>query len=86
VGDDEMAAPGISVEVADVDAVYAKAVEQGLEVAYRLRARNGSATLHASRAERNDRQRPVPPLALSTGPETTSSVIQRRSDWLGRLR
>ena len=37
VGNDDMAAPGISVEVPDVDAVHAKAVEQGLEIAYPLR-------------------------------------------------
>jgi catechol 2,3-dioxygenase-like lactoylglutathione lyase family enzyme len=37
VGDDDPAAPGISVEVADVDAVHARAVEQGLEIAYPLR-------------------------------------------------
>src|ERR687887_2195955 len=37
VGNDDVAAPGISVEVADVDAVHAKAVEQGLEIAYPLR-------------------------------------------------
>jgi uncharacterized glyoxalase superfamily protein PhnB len=37
VGGDDMAAPGISVEVADVDAVHAKAVERGLEIAYPLR-------------------------------------------------
>jgi catechol 2,3-dioxygenase-like lactoylglutathione lyase family enzyme len=37
VGNDDMAAPGISVEVADVDVVHAKAVEQGLEIAYPLR-------------------------------------------------
>jgi uncharacterized glyoxalase superfamily protein PhnB len=37
IGNDDPAAPGISVEVADVDAVYAKAVEQGLEIAYPLR-------------------------------------------------
>ena len=37
VANDDMAAPGISVEVADVDAVHAKAVEQGLEIAYPLR-------------------------------------------------
>ena len=37
IGNDDMAAPGISVEVADVDAVHAKAVEQGLEIAYALR-------------------------------------------------
>ena len=37
VGNDDMAAPGISVEVADVDAVHAKAVDEGLEIAYPLR-------------------------------------------------
>jgi catechol 2,3-dioxygenase-like lactoylglutathione lyase family enzyme len=37
IGNDDMAAPGISVEVADVDAVHAKAVEQGFEIAYPLR-------------------------------------------------
>jgi uncharacterized glyoxalase superfamily protein PhnB len=37
VGNDDMAAPGISVEVADVDAVHARAVERGLEIAYELR-------------------------------------------------
>ncbi len=31
-----MAAPGISVEVPDVDAVHAAAVEQGFEIAYPL--------------------------------------------------
>jgi uncharacterized glyoxalase superfamily protein PhnB len=37
VGSDDMAAPGISVEVADVDAVHSMAVEQGLEIVYPLR-------------------------------------------------
>jgi uncharacterized glyoxalase superfamily protein PhnB len=37
VGDDDMAAPGISVEVTDVDAAHAKAVERGVEIAYPLR-------------------------------------------------
>ena len=37
IGGDDMAAPGISVEVADVDAVHANAVERGLEIAYPLR-------------------------------------------------
>jgi catechol 2,3-dioxygenase-like lactoylglutathione lyase family enzyme len=36
VGGDDMAAPGITVEVADVDAIHAKAVEHGFEVAYPL--------------------------------------------------
>ena len=37
IGNDDMAAPGISVGVADVDAVHAKAVEQDLEIVYPLR-------------------------------------------------
>lgn len=37
IGNDDPAAPGISVEVADVDAVHAKAVERGLEIVYPLR-------------------------------------------------
>ena len=37
IGSDDPAAPGISVEVADVDAVHARAVEQGYEIAYSLR-------------------------------------------------
>lgn len=37
VGNDDPAAPGISVEVADVDAIHAKALEQGLDIFYPLR-------------------------------------------------
>jgi catechol 2,3-dioxygenase-like lactoylglutathione lyase family enzyme len=37
VANDDPAAPGISVEVDDVDAVHARALEQGLEIAYPLR-------------------------------------------------
>jgi catechol 2,3-dioxygenase-like lactoylglutathione lyase family enzyme len=37
VGNDDPSAPGVSVEVADVDAVHAKALEQGLDIAYPLR-------------------------------------------------
>jgi catechol 2,3-dioxygenase-like lactoylglutathione lyase family enzyme len=37
IGNDDPAAPGISVEVSDVDAVHARAVEQGVEIAYPLR-------------------------------------------------
>ena len=37
VGNDDPSAPGISVEVTNVDAVHAKAVEQGIEIAYPLR-------------------------------------------------
>jgi catechol 2,3-dioxygenase-like lactoylglutathione lyase family enzyme len=37
IGNDDPSAPGISVGVDDVDAVHARAVEQGLEIAYELR-------------------------------------------------
>ena len=37
ISNDDPAAPGISVEVDDVDAVHARAVEQGLEIAYPIR-------------------------------------------------
>ena len=37
ISNDDAAAPGISVEVDDVDAVHARAVETGLEIAYPLR-------------------------------------------------
>lgn len=37
IGNDDTAAPGISVEVDDVDEVHARAVDQGLEIAYPLR-------------------------------------------------
>ena len=37
MGNDDPSAPGISVGVDDVDAVHAKAVEQGLEITYPLR-------------------------------------------------
>lgn len=37
IANDDPAAPGISVGVEDVDAVHAKAVERGLEIAYPLR-------------------------------------------------
>ena len=33
IGNDDPAAPGISVEVDDVDAVHASAIERGLEIA-----------------------------------------------------
>ena len=54
VGGDDMAAPGISVEVADVDAVHAKAVERGFEIAYRCMTRSGEcdASCSAIRAGR----------------------------------
>jgi catechol 2,3-dioxygenase-like lactoylglutathione lyase family enzyme len=37
IGNDDPAAPGISVGVADVDAIHARAMEQGLEITYSLR-------------------------------------------------
>jgi catechol 2,3-dioxygenase-like lactoylglutathione lyase family enzyme len=37
ISNDDPAAPGISVGVPDVDAVHARAVEQGFEIAYPLR-------------------------------------------------
>jgi uncharacterized glyoxalase superfamily protein PhnB len=37
ISSDDMAAPGITVGVDHADAVHAKAVEQGLEIAYPLR-------------------------------------------------
>jgi catechol 2,3-dioxygenase-like lactoylglutathione lyase family enzyme len=37
IGTDDPAAPGLSVEVSEVDAVYARAVGLGLEIAYPLR-------------------------------------------------
>jgi catechol 2,3-dioxygenase-like lactoylglutathione lyase family enzyme len=37
VSNDDPAAPGISVEVDDVDAVHAAALERGIEIAYPLR-------------------------------------------------
>jgi uncharacterized glyoxalase superfamily protein PhnB len=42
VGNDDMAAPGISVGVADVDAVHATAVEHGFEIAHSLRGEEWS--------------------------------------------
>jgi catechol 2,3-dioxygenase-like lactoylglutathione lyase family enzyme len=37
IGNEDPAAPGISVEVDDVDAVHSRAVERGMEIAYPLR-------------------------------------------------
>jgi catechol 2,3-dioxygenase-like lactoylglutathione lyase family enzyme len=37
IGNDDPSAPGISVGVDDVDAVHAKAVQQGAEIVYPLR-------------------------------------------------
>jgi catechol 2,3-dioxygenase-like lactoylglutathione lyase family enzyme len=37
IGNDDPAAPGISIEVDDVDEIHARAAERGLEIAYPLR-------------------------------------------------
>ena len=37
ISNDDMSAPGISVGVDDVDAVHARAVEQGFEIVYPIR-------------------------------------------------
>jgi catechol 2,3-dioxygenase-like lactoylglutathione lyase family enzyme len=37
IGNDDPSAPGMSIGVPDVDAVHARAVEQGLEIVYPLR-------------------------------------------------
>jgi hypothetical protein len=54
VGNDDMAAPGISLEVADVDAVHGTAVERGFEIVYPSATRSGQsgASCSASRAAR----------------------------------
>jgi catechol 2,3-dioxygenase-like lactoylglutathione lyase family enzyme len=65
VGNDDMAAPGISVEVTDVDAIHARAVAQGFEIAYPLRDEEWGVRRFMLR-ERHDRQRPVPSAGLST--------------------
>ncbi len=65
IGNDDPAAPGISVEVDNVDAVHARAVELGVEIAYPLRDEEwGVRALHASRAERDDREHRLPPIGL----------------------
>ena len=54
IGNDDPAAPGISVEVDDVDTIHARAAERGLEIAYPLATRIGAfdASCFASRAAR----------------------------------
>jgi catechol 2,3-dioxygenase-like lactoylglutathione lyase family enzyme len=37
IGNDDPAAPGISIEVSDVDAIHARAAEQGLQIVYPVR-------------------------------------------------
>jgi GcpE protein len=76
VGNDDMAAPGISVEVDDVDAAHAKALEQGFESSTPSATRSGeSGALHAPRAERHRRQRLVPPLGLRSSEPIEVAVL-----------
>ena len=78
LGNDDMAAPGISVGVADVDAVHAKAVERGFEIAYPLRDEEwGVRRFMLSRAERHARQRGVPSSGLSACPTIMPRVAAR---------
>ena len=64
ISGDDPAAPGISVEVDDVDAVHAKAVELGLEIAYPLR----------------DEEWGVRRFMLREPSGTTVNVVSHRSD------
>ena len=65
VGNDDMAAPGISVEVADVDAVKPRPSSRDSRSSTCPRRGVGSPAIHAPRAEWHDCQRPVAPLRLS---------------------
>jgi catechol 2,3-dioxygenase-like lactoylglutathione lyase family enzyme len=55
VGNDDPPRPGISVEVDDVDAVHASAVERSLEIAHPCATRSGASdgSCFASRAGRS---------------------------------
>ena len=64
ISSDDLAAPGISVEVDDVDAVHTKAVELGLEIAYPLR----------------DEEWGVRRFMLREPSGTTVNVVSHRSD------
>lgn len=64
ISDDDPAVPGSSVEVADVDAVHARAVEKGFEIAYSLR----------------DRQWGVRRFMLREPSGTLINVVSHRSD------
>src|SRR3954451_8049517 len=65
IGSDDPAAPGISVEVDDVDAVHAKAMELGLEIAYPLR----------------DEEWGVRRFMVREPSGTTVNIVSHRSDW-----
>jgi uncharacterized glyoxalase superfamily protein PhnB len=64
IGNDDPAAPDISVEVDDVDAVHARAVEKGLEIAYPLR----------------DEEWGMPRFMLREPSGTLVNVVSHRSD------
>ena len=64
IGSEDPAAPGISIEVDDVDAVHARAVELGLEIAYPLR----------------DEEWGVRRFMLHEPSGTTVNVVSHRSD------
>jgi catechol 2,3-dioxygenase-like lactoylglutathione lyase family enzyme len=64
IGNDDPAAPGITVGVDDVDAVHARAVELGLEIAYPLR----------------DEEWGVRRFMLREPSGTTVNVVSHRSD------
>jgi catechol 2,3-dioxygenase-like lactoylglutathione lyase family enzyme len=64
IGNDDPSAPGISVGVDDVDAVHARAVELGLEIAYPLR----------------DEEWGVRRFMLREPSGTTVNVVSHRSD------
>jgi hypothetical protein len=64
--------------VADVDAVHAKAVERGFEIAYPLRDEEwGGASLHAPRSERDGRERLVSSPGGAAGPSVDTSALNR---------
>jgi catechol 2,3-dioxygenase-like lactoylglutathione lyase family enzyme len=66
IGNDDPAAPGISVEVADVDAVHARAVEKGFEIAYSLRDEEWGVRRFMLREPSGTLvQRRLPPLGLT---------------------
>jgi hypothetical protein len=80
IGNDDMAAPGISVGVADVDAVHSKAVEQGFEIVYPSATRSGEsgASCFASRAARSSTSCPiVRAQAVSSSRERKAGVIRQ---------
>ena len=64
ISNDDPAAPGISVEVDDVDTVHARAVERGLEIAYPL----------------SDEEWGVRRFMLREPSGTTVNVLSHRSD------